>query len=382
MWIEEYIDKRAYNLERYKAGKPIEEIKREIFGNKRVKIIKLASNENLNGLNKEIIRKLKKDIKNVYYYPDDSMYYLLESLTRFYGVECQNIAVGNGAVELIRYIYHVLIKEGEIIFTPHPTFAIYYIDSKLFGANHLHYDLSPPNYEIRSSDILRGLESLQKQGYKVKMLIICSPNNPTGSIITNTDLLEVLEYTLKNRIIVLLDEAYFEFVDHEDYHNGVKLIDRYENLIVLRTFSKVFSLAGLRVGIAFSNPYIIRALNNIRLPFNVNYLAQKAVIYSIENYGKILRALKKIVKEKYYIYDKLREMGIEFIPTFANFIAIKVDDHVRVYNDLLKRGIIVRPASDMNMGSYIRVTISPRRKENDLFLNSLHEVLCARSSSG
>lgn len=382
MWIEEYIDKLAYNLERYKAGKPIEEIKREIFDNKKVKIIKLASNENLNGLNKEIIERLKKDIKYVYYYPDDSMYYLLESLIQFYGVRRENIVVGNGAVELIRYIYHVLIKKGDVIFTPHPTFAIYYIDSNLFGAKHLRYDLSPPNYEITSSDILRGLESLQKQGYKVKMVVICSPNNPTGSIITNTDLLEVLDYTLKNRIVVLLDEAYFEFVDHQDYHDGVRLLDKYENLIVLRTFSKVFSLAGLRVGVAFSNPYIIRALNNIRLPFNVNYLAQRAVIYSIENYNKILRSVKKIIKEKYYIYARLREMGIEFIPTFANFIAIKVDDHIRVYNDLLRKGIIVRPASDMNMGAYIRVTISPRRKENDVFLRSLYEVLCARSSSG
>ncbi|MCS7243950.1 MAG: histidinol-phosphate transaminase [Candidatus Calescibacterium sp.] len=382
MWIKEYIDKRAYNLQRYKAGKPIEEIKREIFGDKDVKILKLASNENLAGVNRKILKKLKKDLENVHYYPDDSMYYLIDSLSKFYGIDSQHISVGNGAVELIRYIYQVLIKEGDVIFTPHPTFAIYYIDSNLFGAKHLTYDLSSPNYDIKASDMIEKIELLHQKGIKVKLAVICSPNNPTGSIITNSDLLEFLDYTLKNRIVVILDEAYFEFVDHYDYHDGVKLVKEYENLIVLRTFSKVFSLAGLRIGVAFSNPYIIKAINNVRLPFNVNYLAQRAVIYSLQNYKSLLKSIKRVVKEKYYIYQRLNEMGIEFIPTFANFIAIKVEDHIKVYNDLLLKGIIVRPASDMNMGSYIRVTISPYRDDNNLFLDALKEVMCARSSSG
>ncbi|MCX7758487.1 MAG: histidinol-phosphate transaminase [bacterium] len=382
MWIEEYIDRRAYNLQRYKAGKPIEEIRREIFGDRDVKILKLASNENLAGVNNKILKKLKKDLENVYYYPDDSMYYLMDSLSKFYGIASDHISVGNGAVELIRYIYQVLIKEGDVVFTPHPTFAIYYIDSNLFGARHLTYNLSSPNYDIKASDMMEGIELLHKKGIKVKLAVICSPNNPTGSIITNTDLLKFLDYTLRNRIVVILDEAYYEFVDHYDYHDGVKLVREYENLIVLRTFSKVFSLAGLRVGVAFSNPYIIKSINNIRLPFNVNHLAQKAVIYSLENYKGLLKSIKRVIKEKYYIYQKLSEMGVEFIPTFANFIAIKVEDHMKVYNDLLLKGIIVRPASDMNMGSYIRVTISPYRDDNNLFLDALKEVMCARSSSG
>lgn len=381
MWIEQYIDRRAYNLQRYKAGKPIEEIKREIFGNKDVRILKLASNENLFGVDKEILRKLKKDLESVHYYPDDSMYYLLHKLSSFYGVDIDNITVGNGVVEIIRYIFHVLVREGDNLFAPHPTFAIYYIDSNLFGANFLTYNLQPPNYEIKADDIIQNLKKMEKKT-KVKVLVICSPNNPTGSIITNSELIEVLKYALEKEIIVILDEAYFEFVDHPEYHDGIKLFKNFENVIVLRTFSKVFSLAGLRVGIAVSNKHIIKAINNIRLPFNVNTLAQKAVIYSLEIYPKILRRIRKIIKEKYYLYKRFEKIGIEYIPTYSNFIAIKVDDHMRVYNDLLRRGIIVRPASDMNMGSYIRVTISPFRQDNELFIEKLGEVLGARSSSG
>lgn len=382
MWIREMINERAYNLQRYRAGKPIDEIKREIFGNQDVDILKLASNENLIGVDKYIIRKLKKDLVNIYYYPDDGMYYLTDSLSSFYKISKDMIVVGNGAVELIRYIYHILLNEGDSILTPHPTFAIYYIDSSLFGVNHLTYNLSAPNYQIKSSDIINNLNYIINKGIKPKMVIICSPNNPTGTIITNSELIEVLEYTLSRRILVLLDEAYYEFVDCPEYHNGVDLVKKYENLIVLRTFSKVFSLAGLRIGVAFSNPYIIKALNNIRLPFNVNYLAQRAVIYSLEIYDKLVGKIKKIIKEKYYIYDFLKKNGIEYIPSYSNFIAIKVNDHMRVYEDLLRFGIIVRPASDMNMGSYIRVTISPKRSDNDRFLQSLVMVLGARSSSG
>ncbi|MFN4220330.1 MAG: histidinol-phosphate transaminase [bacterium] len=374
MWIEDLIDKRAYNLVRYKAGKPIEEIKREVFGNKAVKILKLASNENLSGVDKYIIKKLKNDLQYIYYYPDDSMYYLLESLSKFYGIEKERIVVGNGAVELIRYIYHILVKEGDIVFSPHPTFAIYYIDSNLFGAKHITYDLKPKEYQIRSADVIDGLQKIMNEGKKVKLVVICSPNNPTGSIITKDDLMEVLEYCNKNHILVILDEAYFEFVDSPYYHDGRELVDKFENLIVLRTFSKVFSLAGLRIGIAFSNPYIIRALNNVRLPFNVNLLAQKAAIYSLEIYDKLLLKIKKIIKNKYYIYKKLDEMKVDYIPTYANFIAVKVEDHVRVYESLLREGVIVRPASDMNMGSYIRVTISPRKEDNDIFLEKFAKV--------
>ncbi|MEN3014879.1 MAG: histidinol-phosphate transaminase [bacterium] len=375
MWIENYLNPKAYNLQRYKAGKPIEEIKREIFGNKEVRILKLASNENLAGIDNYVLKKLKQDLKNLYYYPDDSMYYTLEALSQFYKIPKDRMVLGNGAVELIRYIYQILIKEGDIIFSPHPTFAIYYIDSNLFGAQHLTYNLQPPDYSIKAHDILQNLQTLQQNNKKVKMLVICSPNNPTGTIITNTDLIKVMDYCKDEKIIVVLDEAYLEFVDHPDYHDGLKLLEKYENLIVIRTFSKVFALAGLRVGVAFSNPYITKALSNIRLPFNVNTLAQKALIYSLEIYPKIIKKIKKIIKEKHFMYKELTKAGIEYIPTYANFIAIKVDDHMRVYNELLKRGIIVRPASDMNMGSYIRVTISHKREENVLFLGNLKKVV-------
>jgi len=374
-WIVEKINSRAYNLERYKAGKPIEEIKRNIFKDQDVEILKLASNENLCGIDKHVVNLLKKDIENLFYYPDDSLYYLLEKLSKFYGIDKEMITVGNGAVELIRYIFHILVNPSDVIFSFHPTFAIYYIDSNLFGAKLITYNLTPPKYEITSLSLLESLTKLKKDNIIPKIVVICSPNNPTGTIITNDDLLEVLDYCLKNEILVILDEAYFEFVDHPNYHNGIELVKRYDNLIVLRTFSKVFSLAGIRVGIAISNKYISRALNNIRLPFNINTLAQKAVIYSIDVYERILKKIRKVIKEKYYIYKKLEEIKVEYIPSYANFIAIKVSDHMKVYEHLLRKGIIVRPASDMNMGSYIRVTISCKRSDNDRFLSSFSEVL-------
>jgi len=374
-WIVDRINKNALSLRRYKAGKPVEEIKRTLFQDEDVKILKLASNENLCGIDKYVVDKLKEEIENIFYYPDDSQYYLLEKLSKFYGVDKEMITLGNGAVELIRYIYHILVNKSDVIFSFHPTFAIYYIDSELFSANFMTYNLPSPKYQITSDDIINNLLNLKRDNIEVKVLVICSPNNPTGTIIFNSDLLEVLEYCLKNRIIVILDEAYFEFVDYDNYHNGVELVKKYDNLIVLRTFSKVFSLAGLRVGIAFANEYISKALNNVRLPFNVNTLAQKAVIYSIDIYERIVEKIKKIISEKYYIYSRLEKLGVDYIPSYANFIAIKVRDHNKVYEDLLRKAVIVRPASDMNMGSYIRVTISCNREDNDRFLSSFEEVL-------
>ena len=375
-YLREIIEDRFINLNRYKAGRPIEEIKRELFKDKNVKILKLASNENLLGLDKSILNHLKKELRNVYYYPDDSLYYLLRELENFYKIKKENIIVGNGAVELIRYIYQVLVRKGDKIFIPHPSFAIYYIDANLFQANLITYNLPAPNFEIRYEDIRNNLDKVDDP---VKMLIICSPNNPTGSIILKNDLIKVLDYALSRNIIVILDEAYFEFVDHKDYHNGVELLKDYPNLIVLRTFSKVFALAGLRIGIAFTNDYIAKALNNIRLPFNVNTLAQKATILSLKNYSSIIQKIKLIINQKYFIYSELdklkKQFDIDYIKTYSNFICIRVKEANKVFNELLLKGIIVRPASDMNMGDYIRVTISPFLTHNRLFIKKFKEVL-------
>ena len=375
-YLKEIIEDKFINLNRYKAGKPIEEIKREIFKNKDVKIFKLASNENLAGIDKKILQELKKELKNIYYYPDDSLYYLLKELESFYKVKKENIVVGNGAVELIRYIYQVLVKKGDKIFIPHPSFAIYYIDANLFEANLITYNLPSPDFEITYQDMKYHLDKIDDP---IKLIIICSPNNPTGSIILENDLVKVLDYALSRNIIVVLDEAYFEFVDNPNYHNGVELLKDYPNLIVLRTFSKVFALAGLRIGVAFTNDYISKALNNIRLPFNVNTLAQKATILALRNYNVFLEKIKLIINQKYFLYSELeklkQEFGIDYIKTYSNFIAIRVKDANKVFNELLVRGIIVRPASDMNMGDYIRVTISPFKSHNKLFISKLKKVL-------
>ena len=375
-YLKEIIENRFINLNRYKAGKPIEEIKREIFKNRDVKILKLASNENLAGIDKKIIKELKKELKNIYYYPDDSLYYLLKELESFYRVKKENIIVGNGAVELIRYIYQVLVRKGDKIFIPHPSFAIYYIDANLFEANLITYNLPSPDFEVTYQDMKSNLDRIDGS---IKLIIICSPNNPTGSIILKNDLIKLLDYALSRNIIVVLDEAYFEFVDNPNYHNGIELLKDYPNLIVLRTFSKVFALAGLRIGIAFTNDYISKALNNIRLPFNVNTLAQKATILAIRNYNIFLEKIKLIVSQKYFLYSELeklkKEFGIDYIKTYSNFISIRVKDASKVFNKLLLEGIIVRPASDMNMGDYIRVTISPFKSHNKLFISKLKKVL-------
>ncbi|MGC8734166.1 MAG: histidinol-phosphate transaminase [bacterium] len=375
-YLKQIIESRFINLNRYKAGKPIEEIKREVFKDKNIKILKLASNENLAGIDKAILKELKKEIKNLYYYPDDSLYYLLNELENFYKVKRDNIILGNGAVELIRYIYQVLVKKGDKIFIPYPSFAIYYIEANLFEANLITYNLIPPDFEIRFKDIKNNLDKIDDP---IKLIIICSPNNPTGSIILKDDLIKVLDYALKRNIIVILDEAYFEFVDNPNYHNGIELLRNYPNLIVLRTFSKVFALAGLRIGVAFTNDYLSKALNNIRLPFNINTLAQKATILALKNYNSFIDKIKLIINQKYFLYSKLEELkkkfDIDYIKTYSNFISIKVKDADKVFNGLLLEGIIVRPASDMNMGDYIRVTISPFKSHNELFIKKFKKVL-------
>jgi len=312
----------------YVPGKPIEEVKREL-GLK--KIIKLASNENPLGPSSKAIQAIKEYAAQVNLYPDGGGWRLRKVLSEKLELERENIILGNGSDEIVSLITRVFLREGEEVIVGDPSFLMYSIDAQLSGGRVI---------------------SVSLKDFKL-------------------DLKRMKEV----HILVIFDEAYYEYVDDPGYPQTLDFIKEGRNVIVLRTFSKIYGLAGLRVGYGIAKKEIVAVLNRVRSPFNVNSLAQVAALASLEDEDQVKRSRKLIEKEKEFLYFHLRELGLSFIPTQANFILIKIGKRAgKVEQALLKRGIIVRGMEGYNLSEYIRVTIGTR-KQNEEFLESLQKIL-------
>ncbi len=351
------------DISRYKPGKPIEEVQRELGLEK---ILKLGSNETLMLPPEGVLEALRKAITKVNLYPDDSIYHLTKALAEKLGVEENMITWGSGTVELIREFALAFIDPGDEAVVATPSFGIYPEEFKLHGARVVKVPLD----EGFEYDLDTMLDSVSD---RTKVVVICSPNNPTGTIVTR----EALENFLKNlgaKTLVILDEAYFEFVDHPEYHNGVELLRKYDNLIVFRTMSKAYALAGLRIGYGIASPSIIAAFEKVRLPFNLSRIAQAAALAALREDGFVENLRNLISREKDYVYKRLDEMGLSYIKSYTNFIPIKVGDDKKISEHLLSKGIIVRPGYQFSLPGYIRVTVSPHREDNEWLLRGLEEV--------
>jgi len=347
----------------YVPGKPIEEVKREL-GLK--KIIKLASNENPLGPSSKAIQAIKEYANKVNLYPDGGGWRLRKVLSEKLELERENIILGNGSDEIVSLITRVFLREGEEVIVGDPSFLMYSIDAQLSGGRVISVSLK--DFKL---DLKRMKEVITS---RTKLIFIDNPNNPTGTIVKEDEVKDFLD-KLPPHILVIFDEAYYEYVDDPGYPQTLDFIKEGRNVIVLRTFSKIYGLAGLRVGYGIAKKEIVAVLNRVRSPFNVNSLAQVAALASLEDEDQVKRSRKLIEKEKEFLYFHLRELGLSFIPTQANFILIKIGKRAgKVEQALLKRGIIVRGMEGYNLSEYIRVTIGTR-KQNEEFLESLQKIL-------
>ena len=361
MKVAEYIEK----LKPYEGGKPIEELKRElgIEG----EIIKLASNENPLGPSKKATEAIKNIADKVNFYPDGDAYYLKDELAKKLGVSRDNLIFGNGSDELIELIYRTFATDpkDEIIYC-YPTFIEYKIIGMAFNKKLIELPLKDFAYDIDAI--------IDATSPNTRIVFLNTPNNPTGTAIKREDIERVIE-SVSDDVLVVIDEAYYEYAKAEDDYD--ELLDLYKkgNVIILRTFSKAYGLAGLRIGYGIASEEIVNYLNRTRPPFNVNIVAQYAAIAALDDDEHIENSVKNNQKGKEYLYSEFDKLGLKYVKTYANFILFDVgDDADKIYNELLKKGVIVRSMSGYGYKTFLRVTIGTPH-ENEIFITRLKEIL-------
>lgn len=354
--------KNILNVMPYVAGKPLEETKREL-GLKQV--IKLASNENPLGPSPKAKEAIKKGLAGINRYPDSQGYYLKKRLAESLNVCFPSIILGNGSDELIDVAIKTFVEEDESVITGDITFLEYKIISQTLGRRVITVPLRYFKYD---------LESIKKKiDKKTKLVFIANPNNPTGTYVTKYELADFMK-GLPEGVIIVLDEAYDAFIDVNDFPNSLKLIDT-KNIIILKTFSKAYGLAGLRIGYAIGRPSLISCMERARQPFNVNSLAQQAALAALGDRKFLAKTRRTIGEGKDYLYACLTKLGIAYVPTVANFILMDVErDGMEVFADMLKYGVIVRDMKQYGLKNFIRVTIGTR-KENEKFIKVLKKVV-------
>lgn len=349
----------------YTPGKPIEEVQREL-GLKGV--IKLASNESCLGPSPRAVEAIRKNLKNINRYPDASSFYLKKKLAKFLGVKEENIMIGNGSDEVICLAIRAFVNPSEEVMIAKPTFLIYEIASQVQDARIREIPLR--------RDFKYDIEGMREAiTENTKMVFIANPDNPNGTYVAKKELERFLS-SVPRDVIVFLDEAYFEFAksSSRDYPDGTDYLDR-PNIIVARSFSKAYGLAGIRIGYGISNPEAISYMERVREPFNVNILAQAAALAALDDKIFLKRQLAHVEKEKRFLYKAFDGMGLEYVPSATNFILINVNrDCKAVFKELLKKGIIIRDMKAWGLDTYIRVTIGTRR-ENERLIEALGKVI-------
>lgn len=356
------IRKHIINIDPYEAGKPIEEIKRQL-GLKNV--FKLASNENPLGPSPKAIEAIKKNLSKINRYPDSRGFYLKKRLAKFYNLQEDNFVLGNGSDELIDIIIKTFVEEDEQIITSDHTFLEYKIISHVKGRSVVTVPLKYFKYD------LDGIKKCLSD--KTKVVFIANPNNPTGTYLNKFELASFIR-DLPENVLLVLDEAYDAFIDVNDFPASPSYI-RNKNVIVLKTFSKAYGLAGLRIGYALARPEFTRYMEIARQPFNVNLLAQVAAIAALDDKKFFARTRKTVLEGKAFLYKALSERGIAYVPSEANFILLDVGrDGNQVFKEMLKFGVIVRDMRQYGLKNFIRVTIGTKR-ENERFIRVLKKVL-------
>ncbi len=372
------VRKNILGIKPYIAGRPIEEIKRQMGLRE---IIKLASNENPLGSSPKAIQAIKKNLSKVNRYPDSNGYCLKKKLARCLNVKPANCVLGNGSDELIDIIIKTFVEDDENIITADITFLEYEIIAKVNGRSIITAPLRYFKYD---------LEAIKKKVDKnTKLIFISNPNNPTGTYVTKFEFEDFMR-DLPANVLVVLDEAYDTFIDVDDYPAGLNYISssttlttdpersrrvRNQNVIVLKTFSKAYGLAGLRMGYAIADEELTPYMETVRQPFNCNFLAQVAATAALDDKEFLRKTRKTILAGKDYLYDCLAKLGIAYVSSVANFILLDVGkDGVGVFKDMLKYGVIVRDMQQYGLKNFIRVTIGTK-KENERFIKVLKKVL-------
>ncbi len=347
------------NIKPYVPGKPISDVQREL-GLKSV--IKLASNENPFGCSPKVIRAITGYLSEISLYPDGNTTLLREKLAKIHGLRPDRFVFGAGSNEIISFIAQIFLNPGDESIYAEPSFVWYETAVRATGATPVIVPLK---------DFTHDLEKMKNAiTEKTKIIWICNPNNPTGTIITADEQNSFLEAVPKD-VVVVLDEAYYEFARVGDYPESVLLLEKYPNIIILRTFSKAFGLASLRVGYGMASSEINSYLNRIRPPFNINTLAQAASCAALDDENFVSMVIAENRKGLVQLYNAFKNLSLRFIESYANFIWVETPiPSGEMFRKLLHKGIIVRPF----MGNWLRITVGSE-EENNTLIKALSELV-------
>jgi histidinol-phosphate aminotransferase len=352
------------DIKPYKPGKPIEEVAREL--DLSGEIIKLASNENPLGPSPLAVKAVKEKIKSPNLYPDDNCFYLKRKLSEKFGQPADNIIVGNGSVELIEMIFKAYVNPGDEVIMSEPSFIMYRIACQIYGGKRIAVPLV--NYAHDIDTIVASITP------RTKIVILDNPINPTGTIIKRDKFDDFIKKVPDN-VILVLDEAYREYIDNENYPNGSDYLKDHGNLIVFHTFSKIYGLAGMRIGYGFSSPEIISNMAKVRLPFNVNILAQIAATAALDDDDFVKKSFKKNHSGKKLLYRELKKMGLKFVKTYGNFILVDFGrDAKEIFEAAQRKGMILRTVYEYNLPNCLRITIGTP-DQNKKLIEVLKEIV-------
>lgn len=349
------------NISPYVPGKPIEELERElgISGS-----IKLASNENPLGPSPKAVAAIKKSLESLNRYPDGSGFCLSQALAKKYDVSLSQVILGNGSNELIELAVRTFLQPGEEVVSADPSFVAYKLITQAAGGT---------NVIVPCRDFRHDLPAMaEKITPRTRIVLIANPNNPTGTMNTRTEMDRFMERVPDN-VLVALDEAYFEYVTHAEYPDSLDYLKAGRNILILRTFSKIYGLAGLRVGYGITTPEIAELMNKVRQPFNTNAPGQAGALAALGDRKHVEKSIALNNEGKQYLYQSFQRLGLSYIPTEANFILFETALDARdLYETLLKQGVIIRPMG----GKRLRVTIG-LPEENKRFVDELEKIVKA-----
>lgn len=348
----------------YSPGKPIWEVQRELGLDR---VVKLASNENPLGPSPKAVEAIRELLVDIHRYPDAQAVDLRATIAGRYGLSSEQIIITNGGDELITLVSEAFIEAGDEIIVPGPSFSEYEFGGQLMGAIIRTVALT----EDYQYDVPAILEAVSE---RTKILYLCSPNNPTGTILTKTALTELLN-VLPPHVLVMLDSAYSHFVTEDDYSDGMEFVKAGYPVIVLQTFSKVYGLAGIRVGFGVASQSIIGTILQVKEPFNVNALAQAAAAAAILDDDHVRKSSQLVKEERLRLYQGFEELGLSYTSSMSNFILARLgEDAEQRYVELMRNGVIVRYGAAWGLPQHIRISVGTP-EENNILLQALRLIL-------
>jgi len=359
----DHLNKGIPDLHPYEPGRSIDEVVAEY---KPEKVVKLASNENPLGPSPEAVKALKSHNDDLHLYPDGDSKKLKALIANHELLDPENIIIGNGSNEVLELAARAFLnKDSSALMSKH-AFAVYKIVTQSSGSKII--EVPTNNWKHALNEFPRYLED------STRVCFIANPNNPTGTYNTHQEFMSLMN-SIPASVLVILDLAYFEYVTEKDYIKINELLDKYNNLLITKTFSKIQGLASLRIGYGLASKDLIGVLNKIRQPFNSNAIAQNAACLAILDHEHINKSIELNSQQRSYLMTRLIEMGLECIPSHGNFISFKGDFQAdELFINLMKEGVIVRPIALYDMPEFIRVTVGTK-EENDYFLLKLGQLL-------